>query len=193
VRITGGTARGRRLTCPKGKKVRPTSDMVRQAMFNILDAGYIYSWPQIKVIDLFAGTGALGIEALSRGAQSCIFVEREREALSNLKRNLSAVADLEAEIKIAPQDVYSFLGQPPRGKPPYLANLVLADPPYGKGHLEGLLKVLSSDKFWIDRDAIVVVEESSAESLDPERYGFQLDQKRGYGNTALFFLERKSS
>ena len=167
--------------------------MVRQALFNILDAGYIDSWPDIKVIDLFTGTGALGIEALSRGAKSCIFVEREREALSNLKRNLTTIADLEADIKIASQDVYSFLIQPPKDKPPYLADLLLADPPYGKDHLEALLKVLSSDKFWIDRDAIVVVEESSAEALDPERYGFKLDQKRDYGNTALFFLERKSS
>ncbi len=193
MRITGGAARGRRLFCPRGRKVRPTTDRVREALFDILDAVYIEDWADIKVIDFFAGTGALGLEALSRGARSCIFVERDREALSALKRNLSVVRDMDVEIELASSDVYSFLKQPTGAKSPYKADLVFADPPYGKGHLAGLLKALSADRFWTDKDVILVIEENKAETLAPETFGFKLDQKRPYGNTALFFLERKTS
>lgn len=117
VRVVAGEFKGRRLHAPRGARTRPTADRVREALFSML--GDVSG---ARVLDLYAGSGALGIEALSRGAESAVFVERDRRALAALRRNLDAVG---AEAEVRQQDVARFLGHPEG-----TFDLVLCDPPY---------------------------------------------------------------
>lgn len=117
VRVVAGEFKGRRLHAPRGARTRPTADRVREALFSML--GDVSG---ARVLDLYAGSGALGIEALSRGAESAVFVERDRRALAALRRNLDAVG---AEAEVRHQDVARFLGHPEG-----TFDLVLCDPPY---------------------------------------------------------------
>lgn len=117
VRVVAGEFKGRRLHAPRGARTRPTADRVREALFSML--GDVSG---ARVLDLYAGSGALGIEALSRGAESAVFVERDRRALAALRRNLDAVG---AEAEVRQQDVAGFLGRPEG-----TFDLVLCDPPY---------------------------------------------------------------
>jgi 16S rRNA (guanine966-N2)-methyltransferase len=117
VRVVAGEFKGRRLHAPRGARTRPTADRVREALFSMLGdvAG-------ARVLDLYAGSGALGIEALSRGAESAVFVERDRQALAALQRNLDAVG---ADADVRRQDVLRFLAHPEG-----TFDLVFCDPPY---------------------------------------------------------------
>jgi 16S rRNA (guanine966-N2)-methyltransferase len=117
VRIVAGEFKGRRLHAPRGSRTRPTADRVREALFSML--GDVSG---ARVLDLYAGSGALGIEALSRGAESAVFVERDQQALGALRRNLDAVG---AESDVRRQDVLRFLARP-QGT----FDLVFCDPPY---------------------------------------------------------------
>jgi 16S rRNA (guanine966-N2)-methyltransferase len=117
VRVVAGEFKGRRLHAPRGSRTRPTADRVREALFSML--GDVTG---ARVLDLYAGSGALGIEALSRGAESAVFVERDQQALAALRRNLDAVG---AHADVRRQDVLRFLARP-EGK----FDLVFCDPPY---------------------------------------------------------------
>jgi len=127
MRITGGNARGIPLKAPKGERTRPATDASRQALFSSL--GPCFDWESLSFLDLFAGTGAYGLEAWSRGAQSGVFVEKDRMALQCLQNNLNAVArslDLPARsMKIGRQDVLKWV--PPDGM---AFDLIFVDPPY---------------------------------------------------------------
>ena len=123
MRIIAGQWRGRPIIAPKGDATRPTADRMREALFSML-ASRLGSFEELSVADLFAGSGALGLEALSRGAASCVFVEQDRAAVDALKANiakLGAKADVRAQ---------SVLALPPATKP---YDLILMDPPYGTG------------------------------------------------------------
>ncbi len=189
MRITGGVLRGRRLSCPRGRIVRPTTDRVREALFDILSSKYIESWEKIRVADLFAGTGALGLEALSRGARACLFVEKNRGVLEVLRKNLALAKGLNCKVRVIPADVYSFIKRTRKDEDGFRANLVFADPPYAKGHMKRLLTVLSRDVSLLQDKAIMVIEEDKGESFSALP-GFRLLEKRVYGDTALFFIER---
>ncbi len=189
MRITGGILRGRRLSCPQGRIVRPTTDRVREALFDILSSKYIESWGKIHAADLFAGTGALGLEALSRGAKACIFVEKNRGALEVLRKNLALAKGLNCKVRVIPTDVYSFLKRTWKEEDVFRADLVFADPPYAKGHMKRLLTALSRDDSLLADDAIIVIEEDKRENFS-NLPGFRLFEKRVYGDTALFFIER---
>lgn len=181
MRIVAGSLRGRTLAAPKSDAIRPTTDRMRETLFNIL----AHAWPDrlkgARVLDLFSGTGALGIEALSRGASFCQFVENSVEGRSLLRTNIEALG-LQGVTKIFRRDA-TRLGPMGTGR---RFDLVLADPPYGRGLGEQALAA-ARDGGWLEPGALVVVEEaSSAPFTIPE--GFSLDDERGSGDTVLRFL-----
>jgi 16S rRNA (guanine966-N2)-methyltransferase len=181
MRVTGGTFGGRTLKGPSSQRIRPTSDKLRQAVFNILAHGYGDPASDARVLDLFAGTGALGIEALSRGAAFALFVEEAAEARALIRANVEALS-LTGVTKIFRRDA-TRLG--PRGAfEPF--SLVFCDPPYGKGFAE---KALASAREggWLADDVLLVVEEAvAAKFTAPE--GFEVLERREYDDTEIVFL-----
>jgi 16S rRNA (guanine966-N2)-methyltransferase len=181
MRIVGGKLKGRSLAAPSGQATRPTSDRVREAIFNILAHGIEhFAIGDARVLDLFAGTGALGLEALSRGARFCQFVDYDAEARGLIRRNADDLG-LIGQCKIWRRDATRLGRATPQ--PPF--DLVFADPPYGKGLGE---KALSSllEGGWLVPQAIVVLEEaSSAEIAQPAE--LSVIHRRLYGDTQVVF------
>lgn len=185
MRIIGGAFRGRRLAAVgKGDAaahLRPTLDRTRESVFNIIESRYAQALQDAVVLDAFAGTGALGLEALSRGASHVTFIEHGRAALKLLHANI-ATCGAEAHTHIVARDVRR-LGR--AGTP---ANLLFLDPPYGKGLGEEALQVLIKNG-WLVPGALVVWEDSvtsmALSSLMP------LDERR-YGETVVRFFEYKA-
>jgi 16S rRNA (guanine966-N2)-methyltransferase len=184
VRIIGGAHRGRALaSVGKGDvaaHLRPTSDRVREALFNVLAGGYGDPVTGARVLDLFAGTGALGLEALSRGAQAVSFIESGRKAQSLLRQNI-AFCRAEEETRVFPLDA-----RKPGNNPMVPHDLVFLDPPYGKGLGEEALAA-ALEGGWISDGALIVWEESAA-ITPPE--GMRMIEERRYGDTMIRFLER---
>ncbi len=170
MRVIAGELRGRQIDAPDGTSTRPTTDRVREALFNSL--GSLDVVVDAVVVDLFAGSGALGIEALSRGARHCTFVERDSKALRVLRDNLAALGLVE-RARVLPADAMVAVGG--------LAavDLVLADPPYDFADWAGLLAPL---------DARLVVLESSRSIELPD--GWELVREKRYGRTFVAFAER---
>jgi 16S rRNA (guanine966-N2)-methyltransferase len=181
-RVIAGTAGGRTLRTPPGSGTRPTSDRVREALFSALDArGAVRG---ARVLDLYAGSGALGIEAASRGAAEVVLVESDRRAADVAARN---VRDLGlAGVRVARRDVVAHL----RGEPGGPVDLVLLDPPYDVGEeaLGSLLQRLADG--WLAEDATVVVERSSR-SPEPTWPAAleRTDRPRRYGETTVWVAE----
>lgn len=173
LQVHGGELAGRRLAAPNG--IRPTQGMVREAIFDALAARL----PDARVIDLFAGSGALGIEALSRGAATATFVERDRRAAAILRQNLEATGSLPRSRVVQADAVKWAEGHPEAVAE---ADLVLLDPPYGEPSLSAALDVL-------DRHAtgVVVAEMSSREEPPPLRR-LQPIRDRRYGDARVVFL-----
>src|SRR5262245_61674156 len=157
MRIIGGKFGGRQLIAPSGAAIRPTSDRVREAIFNILSHGIEgFAFHGIRVLDLFAGTGALGLEALSRGAADCLFVEEAPAARASIRRNVEALG-LTGVTKIFRRDATDLGAAGRRGG----AGLAFFDPPYGRGLAErALLSALGGG--WLAPAAVLVLEESKA-------------------------------
>jgi 16S rRNA (guanine966-N2)-methyltransferase len=185
MRIVAGRHRGRRLLAPPGETVRPTSDRAREALFNILSHGRLAAegipFAGAAVLDAFAGTGALGLEALSRGAAEVLFLEQDPEALATLRRNIAALGE-DAHARIIAGDAT----RPPRA--PAACTLVLLDPPYRSGVAAMALTALEAAG-WLAPDALVVVELAAREELTPPG-GFILLDERVYGAARLVFLRR---
>ena len=183
MRIGGGRLRGRNLASPKSCDVRPTADRLRQSVFNILVHGHGDPVSGARVLDLFAGTGALGIEAISRGAIFSLFVDNGTEARALLRGNIEALG-LGGVTKVFRRDATS-LG-PAHPMEPF--SLVFLDPPYAKGLAEKALASLRHGG-WLAADALVVVEEakSAAFSAPP---GFAELERRAYDDTEFVFLRR---
>ncbi len=181
MRIVGGRFRGRALAAPRHDGLRPTSDRVREAMFNILLHGVDgFSLEGARAIDLFAGTGALGLEALSRGAGYCLFVEDAPEARALIRTNIEAMG-LTGVTRIFRRDA-ADLGPAGTMKPYDLAFL---DPPYGQGLGERALAQLR-DGAWLVPGAVIVLEErASAEAALPD--GFEEIDRRSWGDTQAVF------
>jgi 16S rRNA (guanine966-N2)-methyltransferase len=178
LRIIAGSLRGRCLAPVKGR-IRPTADRVREAIFNILGEAV----PEARVLDLFAGTGALGIEALSRGAKSAVFVEENPVALKVLRRNLEAL-DLEARAAVLPVLVLTALKKLAAQGPQF--DLVFMDPPYGAEAGASTLAALATGPSLLPQ-AWVVVEHGRRETL-PESLGtLALRDLRLYGDTQVAF------
>ncbi len=183
MRIVAGQFRGATIAAPKDKSVRPTSDRVRESIFNILAHGIEdFALDDARVLDLFAGTGALGLEALSRGARYCLFIDNSVDARALQRRNIEAL-DLTGVTKVWRRDA-GALG-PLRGQDPF--DCVFLDPPYGKGLGEkALAEALEGG--WFAPGAVIVFEESeTAEIALPD--AFKLLDQRTYGDTQVMFLQ----
>lgn len=187
MRITGGQFRGRALAEPPDNRVRPTSDKVRQAIFNILGHNdFGFELEGAKVIDVFAGTGALGLEALSRGAAFALFVDDGVEARALLRGNVETLG-VAGVTRIFRRDA-TKLG-PAHPVEPF--GLVFADPPYGKGLGEQAL-IAARDGGWLAKDALIVVEES-AEVAFTAPTGFAEIERRRYDDSEFVFLREASA
>jgi 16S rRNA (guanine966-N2)-methyltransferase len=182
MRVVGGRLRGRNLASPASQAIRPTADRLRESLFNILVHAYDNPVEGARVLDLFAGTGALGIEAISRGAAFALFVDNGAEARALLRSNVEALG-LGGATKVFRRDATN-LG-PAHPVEPF--SLVFLDPPYGKGLAEQALASLR-DGGWLVPGALLVVEEGkAAEFAAPE--GFAELERRAYDDTELVFLK----
>ena len=183
MRIVGGRLKGRALLGPKTQDIRPTSDRLRETIFNILAHAYGDPVEDAAVIDLFAGTGAMALEALSRGAKRALLVDDGTTARALIRANVDALG-LGGATKIFRRDARK-LGAAPAGDRFTLAFL---DPPYGKGLVEPALIALR-DGSWLEPDALLVVEEAAGLVLDIPA-GFTQLETRSYGDTQMLILRR---
>jgi len=180
MRIISGTSKGRKLATPRSQSLRPTSDRVKESIFNILRV----EMEGKVVLDLFAGTGNLGIEALSRGAKKAIFVEKGRQAIRLIQRNLTPLG-LEERSEIVPKDANQAIGiLKQRGES---FDLILMDPPYEKGLIQKTLIKLSSHPIY-HKDSILVIEHNRREPLPDTAARWNLIRQRRIGDTIISFL-----
>lgn len=185
-RVIAGEAGGRRLVGPPGDRVRPTTDRVKESVFAALGFERLTG---VRVLDLYAGTGALAIEALSRGAAAAVLVERAPDALGAIAANLD-VTGLGGRARAHRGDVAAFLAGPPAPEGPF--DLVFLDPPYDLSDT-GLAVVLEgvARPGWMAAGAIVVVERAGDAPLPPLPPGWRSTWERRYGDTLVFFTMRE--
>jgi 16S rRNA (guanine966-N2)-methyltransferase len=181
MRIIGGRFRGRTLHAPKSQAIRPTADRLRESLFNILVHSYGDPITGARVLDLFAGTGALGLEALSRGARFALFIDKAAEARGVIRANVDALG-VGGATKIFRRDA-AELG--PAG-PVEPFTLAFLDPPYRQGLAERALASARSGG-WLTPQALVVVEEA-ADAVFTTPPGFVAEERRDYDDTQLMFL-----
>lgn len=175
MRIISGQWRGRPLVAPKGDATRPTADRTREALFSMLTSR-VGSFEDLRVADFFAGSGALGFEALSRGAASCLFVEQDRAALDALRTNAEKLGirpDIRAQ---------SVMTLGPAKEP---LDLILMDPPYGTGAGSVALDKLNR-LGWVGPATIISIETSKKEAVEVE--GFAIDTQRDHGKARITLL-----
>ena len=185
MRITGGTLRGRLLAVPRDASVRPTSDRTRQAIFNMLqhkDFGIGFALEGAAVADLFAGTGALGIEAISHGARWCLLVDDSADSRALQRENVEALG-LTGATRIWRRDATDLGPLSPSAGGPF--NLVFMDPHYRKGLIPRALQSLK-DGCWLADKALLVAETEAMEPL--EAPGYEIIEERDYGETRMRFL-----
>lgn len=181
MRVIAGKAKGHKLVTPSSDRVRPALDQVKEAIFNIL-----YDVEGLRVLDLFAGSGSIGIEALSRGAAEAVFVEEWSKAVAAIKRNLKH-CKLEAQSRIISTSVEKSLGILTKEGRPF--GLIFVDPPYGKDMVNPTLKKLASSPM-VDVQSCVIVEHHPKEPIE-EIPGLTLTDTRKYGQTLVSFLKRQ--
>jgi 16S rRNA (guanine966-N2)-methyltransferase len=183
MRIVGGRLKGRALLAPSSRAIRPTSERLREAIFDILEHRYPGRVGGARVVDLFAGSGALAIEALSRGARFALLVDNGVEARALIRANIEAMG-LGGATRIWRADA-TRLGSAPAAGPFALAFL---DPPYGQGLAGPALASLIAGG-WLEPGALCVVEEAATTDI-PAQEGLALTDERAYGDTRILFLER---
>jgi 16S rRNA (guanine966-N2)-methyltransferase len=166
MRIVGGRFRGRALAAPQSQDIRPTTDRAREALFNILINQIGHDWADLRVLDMFAGTGALGLEALSRGASHALFVETSVEGRGLIRDNIETFGTME----------------------PF--TLAFADPPYGLG-LGTAACASAATGGWLTDGALCVLEEAASSVFNLPQ-GFALEDERRYGDTCLRFMRFES-
>ncbi len=175
MRIIAGAFRGRRLHAPKGAKIRPTIDRVREAVFNIIASEV----RDAQVLDLFAGTGAMGIEALSRGAARCVFVDQSVEAVRLVRENLELCGARDRALVIRDAVPSAIRGLAARGN---LFSLIFIDPPYGRGHIEKTIDILDM----VAAPGAIAVAEHSVKDESPAGLKIWTRQtERRYGDTLI--------
>jgi 16S rRNA (guanine966-N2)-methyltransferase len=184
MRIVSGSFRGKTLAAPKGEATRPTSDRARQAIFNILaHAAWSKGVRDARVIDLFAGSGALGFEALSRGAAFCLFVEIDEAARGAIRENVEAMG-LFGVTRVHRRDATDLGVRPGADGPAF--DLAFLDPPYAKGLGERALEKLAAGG-WLAPGAVVVFERGASEpEVSPA--GYTLLDVRDYGAARVHFF-----
>lgn len=183
MRIVSGALRGRALKAPQSQSVRPTSDRLRESIFDILAHAYDDPVPGARVIDLFAGTGALGLEAISRGADRALFVDDGAEARALLRANIEALG-LGGVTRIFRRDA-TKLGAAPPGE---VFTLAFLDPPYGRDLAPRALRALLEGG-WLTEDALILIEEAAEAEVElPD--GLEEAERRRYGDTQIIFARR---
>lgn len=180
MRIIGGKLKGRKLRAVRGTGTRPTSDRTREAIFNII----AFEARGARVLDLFAGTGALGIEAISRGAQSAVFIDISRQSVTVLRDNLANFS-LENPNRVIRWDLTKNLNC--LLSMPQAFDLVFLDPPYNKNLIIPALDHLHLSQA-LDNGARIIVEHSQLEPVEPDRLSFEIVDQRRYGKTLVSFL-----
>jgi 16S rRNA (guanine966-N2)-methyltransferase len=185
MRIVGGRLRGRLLAGPRSQAIRPTADRLREALFNILRHGYGDAVTGARVLDLFAGTGALGLEALSRGADFALFIDHAAAARAVIRENIAALG-LGGVSRIFRRDATQL------GSAQTLApfSLVFLDPPYGRGLAESALACARAGG-WIAAGALVVAEEAAQAGFGAPAGMEELD-RRAYDDTELIFMRNEA-
>jgi 16S rRNA (guanine966-N2)-methyltransferase len=183
MRIVAGRLRGRALAAPKSQNVRPTADRLRESLFNVLVHAYGDPITGARVLDLFAGTGALGLEAISRGAGYCLFVDDGAEARALLRENVETLG-LAGITRIFRRDA-TQLGAAHPVEP---FSLVFLDPPYRKG-LGELALAAARDGGWLTADALLVLEEA-ADAAFATPAGFEEIERRRYDDTQFVVMRR---
>ena len=181
MRIIAGAFRGRRLRAPKSNRIRPTIDSVREAVFNMIAREV----PGARVLDLFAGTGAMGLEALSRGAHFCFFVDKSAEAVSLIRENVQLCAAQDRS-RIIQGPVASAIRR--LGSENELFDLIFMDPPYGKGYIEKTLEIVGA----VARNDALVIAEHHIKDKPPmvPVLVWQKDRERRYGDTLISVYSR---
>lgn len=181
MRIVAGKNRGTKLAAPENWSTRPTADRTRESLFGILDGGRLGDvLTETLVVDAFAGTGALGLEALSRGAAEAVFIENDREAVAALRQNVARLR-LADQATIIEGDVMSLQRKAPRP-----ADLVLMDPPYKEGLAAPAIERLKSCG-WIGPETLIMVECEKTEMLEVPDWLQELDVRR-YGKARVNFF-----
>ncbi len=183
MRIVGGKLRGKKLLAPEGGRTRPTADRAREALFNILEHGAYRERLRGGVFaDLFAGTGAVGLEALSRGAETALFIERDPAALSVLRANIASCGLREPAVRILTADATN----PPA--PPLPVDILFLDPPYEPGLAEAAITPALSAG-WLAPDGVAIVQMHPKDKFVPPLGSDVVDERR-YGAARMIFLER---
>jgi len=179
-RIIGGSAKGRRLQTPSGDATRPTSDRVREALFSAWEA-QLGSLHGLRVLDLYAGSGAVGLEAASRGAAPVVLVERDPKAARTARENVAALGF--SQVAVRADDVPRFLGEPAT---PY--DVVFLDPPYAESVDADLALLVSGG--WVAPGGCIVVERDSRGAPPTWPAGIEADRSRRYGDSTLWYGRR---
>mgnify|MGYP001829004360 CR=1 FL=1 len=179
MRVISGSAKGIQLQAVPGSGTRPISDRVKEAVFNILAGAIVES----RVLDLFAGTGSVGIEALSRGAEQAVFVEKHPKAIATIRANLRRTT-LEAEARVVRADVFKFLASTPQ---PF--DLIYIAPPQYQGLWSKTLLALDAAPEWLDPMGLAIVQIFPKEFEPLSLSSLQLTEQRKYGSTLLCFYE----
>lgn len=188
MRIVAGAHRGRSLVAPKGHSTRPTGDRARQALFNILEhAPWSPGLSGLRTLDLFAGSGALGLEAVSRGAAFCLFADADPAAAAAIAANIAALR-LEDRCAVHRWDATTLSprASSPIGRENLGFDLAFLDPPYGAGLVDRALASLVAGH-WLDPDALVVAERGEAEPA-PAAPSFEVIDNRAWGAARVWFL-----
>ncbi|MBZ0280354.1 MAG: 16S rRNA (guanine(966)-N(2))-methyltransferase RsmD [Anaerolineae bacterium] len=179
IRVIAGSAKGRKLKLVPGDSTRPVMDRVKEALFNIIGRDIF----DATFLDLFAGTGSVGIEALSRGAKRAVFIELDKKAVQTIQDNLAATR-LADKASVQRADAINILKQPPAN--PY--DFIYVAPPQYKGMWVDVLRILDATPLWVGPDTTIIVQIDPKEETALELTHLETDDRRIYGNTLLWFF-----
>jgi 16S rRNA (guanine966-N2)-methyltransferase len=185
IRIITGEFKNRLIVTPKGGQTRPTTSQVRGALFNICQL----TIGQARFLDLYAGSGAMGLEALSRGAKTATFVENDKEAIRCIRQNLNTF-HIENRALVYPGEVFPFLEKEKKNGKQY--DIIYADPPYGQGETEKLLTLIDHSSL-LAQEGFLFIEESTSLAEDLPLTTLAWDSTRRYGKTFLQTYRRKET
>ncbi len=182
MRIISGIAKGRTIYTPKGEKTRPTTDRIKESVFAIIQA-YI---PNSRVLDLFAGSGNMGLEALSRGAESCVFIDRDRTSIEVIKKNTSNL-NFKTQAQVYQLDYRNALRKLHSRRE--IFDVIFVDPPYNKGIIQPVVAMIHEMDI-LDHNGIIVAEHSINETIDTNGLLLQVKDQREYGITMVSFITK---